>query len=235
MNVVAVIHARGGSKRIPLKNIRPLGGKPLIAYMIEAALQARTLSRVIVSTDHPEIRRVAEEYGAEVPFVRPPEISEDVASELVTRHAVSFLEDSDGQEIDVAVTIQPTTPFCRPEDIDGCVNLLLGSDADSAWSGREVRDRPEWMFSLDDSGYARNLLGTEMTGDVGVSQNLPRLYVPNGGVYATRRATLFGQDSIFGRRSKIWVMSRLASVDIDEPVDLEFAEFLVARGRMDKT
>ncbi|MDD1655160.1 MAG: NTP transferase domain-containing protein, partial [Methanomicrobiales archaeon] len=96
MNVVVVIHARGGSKRIPLKNIQPLGGKPLIAYAIGAALGARTVQRVIVSTDHPEIRRVAEEYGAEVPFVRPPEISEDVASELVTQHAVTYLEEQEG-------------------------------------------------------------------------------------------------------------------------------------------
>lgn len=231
MNVVAVIHARGGSKRIPLKNIRFLGGKPLLAYTVEAALHARTLQRVIVSTDHPEIKQVAEKYGAEVPFIRPPEISEDVASELVTKHAVSFLESREGYQVDVAVTMQPTTPFCKPEDIDGCVKLLFASDADSVWSGREIHDRPEWMFSIDDEGYAKNLLGTEMRGDVGISQNLPRLYVPNGGVYATRRATLFEQNSIFGRRSRIWVMSRLDSVDIDEPLDLEFAEFLITRGK----
>ncbi|MDD1653043.1 MAG: acylneuraminate cytidylyltransferase family protein [Methanomicrobiales archaeon] len=232
MNVVAVIHARGGSKRIPLKNIQSLGGKPLIAYAIGAALGARTVQRVIVSTDHPEIRRVAEEYGAEVPFVRPPDISEDVASELVTQHAVTYLEEQEGYQVGIAVTIQPSTPFCTSADIDGCVRLLLESDADSAWSGREVQDRPEWMYSIDGEGYAQSLLGTEMTGDVGVSQTLPRLFVPNGGIYATRRTVLFGQNSIFGRVSRIWVMPRLVSMDIDEAVDLEFADFLVRTGRI---
>jgi len=229
MHIVAVIHARGGSKRIPLKNIRPLGGRPLLSYSIQAALGARTLDRVIVSTDHPDIRRVALECGAEVPFVRPPAISEDVASELVTQHAVRYLENEEGYGVEVAVTMQPTTPFIRPADIDGCVDLLLGSDADSTWTGREIRDRPEWMFSIDENGYAKSLLGTEIVGDAGVSQNLPGLYVPNGGAYATRRDVLLGQGSIFGRRSKIWVMDRESSVDIDEPLDLGFAEFLVQR------
>ncbi|MDD1654581.1 MAG: hypothetical protein LUO91_02590, partial [Methanomicrobiales archaeon] len=173
-----------------------------------------------------------EEYGAEVPFVRPPEISEDVASELVTQHAVTYLEEQEGYPIGIAVTVQPSTPFCSSADIDGCVRLLLESDADSAWSGREVQDRPEWMYSIDKKGYGRSLLGTDMTGDVGVSQTLPRFYVPNGGIYATRRSVLFDQNSIFGRVSRIWVMPRLTSMDIDDPIDLEFADFLVRTGRI---
>lgn len=109
--VLGVIHARGGSKRIPLKNIKILNGKPLIAYIISAALKAKTIDRLIVSTDHPDIIRISKEYGAEVPFIRPKDISEDVPSELVTQHAVNFIEQEEGRQIEIAVTFQPTTPF----------------------------------------------------------------------------------------------------------------------------
>lgn len=223
MNIVGIVHARGGSKRIPLKNIKPLLGKPLISYIIESALASKTLDRVLVSTDHEDIIRVAKELGAEVPFVRPPEISEDVPSELVTQHAVTFLEDQ-GYPVDVAVTFQPTTPFCRSEDVDGCVRLLISSDADSVFSGYEISERPEWMFLLDEEGVARNFLSSEMSGDIGVSQTLPRMYLPNGGIYATRRDVLFEQNAIIGKKSRIWVMPRDRSVDIDEPIDFLVAE-----------
>jgi len=224
MVAIGVIHARGGSKRIPLKNIKPLAGKPLVAHIIQAALGAKTLSRVIVSSDHPEIIRISKEYGAEVPFIRPKDISEDVPSELVTQHAVKFLEEKDGITVDIAVTLQPTTPFCRPEDIDGCVNLIIKSGADSAITACEVHERPEWMFLLDRDGYAKNFLGKVLSGDIGVSQTLPKLYAPNGGAYATRREVLFEQNTLFGRNLKLWVMPRELSVDIDNPIDFQLAE-----------
>ena len=102
--VVGIIPARGGSVGVPLKNIRNLGGKPLISYTIEAAIESKVLDRIIVSTDHEGIAEVAEQYGAEVPFVRPPDISEDVETELVLQHAVNFLEE-DGLIIDGVVLL----------------------------------------------------------------------------------------------------------------------------------
>src|SRR5207237_9204888 len=90
--VLGVIHARSGSPRSPLKKMKLLAGRSLIAYLVEAAMESRLLDRLVVSTDHPEIARIAREYGAEVPFVRPAELAEDVASELVTQHAVRFVE-----------------------------------------------------------------------------------------------------------------------------------------------
>jgi CMP-N,N'-diacetyllegionaminic acid synthase len=225
-HTVAIIHARGGSKRIPLKNIKHLAGKPLISYMIRAAKSARRIDRVIVSTDHQEIARISKEYGAEVPFIRPPEIAEDVASELVTQHAVRYLEDEEDYAVDIAVTMQPTTPFCTASDIDGAVQMLIESGADSVVSACEVHERPEWMFYSDADGFAGKFIGSGMSGDIGISQKLPRLYVPNGGIYATRRDVLFTENSIFGKRIKLWIMSRERSVDIDEPIDFEFAELL---------
>lgn len=225
MNVIAVIHARGGSKRIPLKNIRTLAGKPLVAYMIEAARAAKTIDRVIVSSDHPEIIRISKVHGAEVPFVRPKDIAEDVASELVTQHAVRFLEDTERYPVDIAVTIQPTTPFCLPDDIDGCVDLLIDSDADTVMSVNEIHERPEWMYFLDKDSYAKNFMGKELKGDIGISQALSKLYITNGGIYATRRSCLFDQNAIIGKKVKLWIMPLERSIDIDVPVDLEFADF----------
>jgi len=230
MNIVGVIHARGGSRRIPLKNIKALAGKPLVAYIIQAALEAKTINRVIVSTDHPEIIKISKTYGAEVPFIRPKEISEDVPSELVTQHAVNYLEKEENYPVGIVVTLQPTTPFCLPEDIDGCVRELMSSEADSVVSVCEIEERPEWMFYTDELGYAHNFLGKKIEGGMGISQKLPKLYTPNGGIYATRRDALFNQDTIIGEKTKLWVMPRERSVDIDEPLDFSFAEFLIKKG-----
>ncbi|MBU0995468.1 MAG: acylneuraminate cytidylyltransferase family protein [Proteobacteria bacterium] len=226
MNIVGIIHARGGSKRIPLKNIKLLNGKPLISYIIHAALGSKKMNRLIVTSDHPDIMRIAKEWGAEVPFVRPADISEDVPSERVTQHAVTYLEEKENYPVDIAVTFQPTTPFCLSSDIDGCIDLVVHSDADSAWSGYEITQRPEWMFAIDNRGFAQNFLSSKMSGDIGVSQNLPKLYIPNGGIYATKRDALFGQNAIICKKSKVWIMPWERSVDIDEPFDFLLAEII---------
>lgn len=225
IRIVGVIHARGGSKRIPLKNIKPLNGIPLIGYIIKAALQSTLLDRVIVSTDHPEIVRLSKEFGADVPFVRPPEISEDVASELVTQHAVKFVEDETGHKIDIAVTMQPTTPFCRAEDIDACIRLLLeDTELQSSITAKKIHDRPEWMFRIN-GNRATLFLEGELKGDRGISQMLPPLCMANGAVFATKRDFLFGENQIFSNPIGIHIMPDERSIDIDEPVDFAMAEF----------
>ena len=222
---IAVIHARGGSKRIPLKNIKPLGGKPLIAWCIEAAREAKGLDRVMVSTDHEGIAEAARAAGAEVPFRRPRDLAEDLPSELVTRHALEFHEAESGRTVDVIVTIQPTTPFIRAADIDACLDALATNpEFDSAVSVSPIHERPEWMYRRSDTGVITNWTGARITGELGVSQTLEPLYHPNGGVYATRRSLLFEQDSLIGDRPFGHVMSRLQSLDIDEPVDFLVAE-----------
>src|SRR6185503_5015288 len=223
--VLGVIHARGGSKRIPLKNIKLLAGRPLISYMVEAAMESRLLDRLIVSTDHPEIARIAREYGAEVPFMRPADLAEDVASELVTQHAVRFVE-AEGYPVHIVLTMQPTTPFCSSEDIDACIQRMLDSDLDTVFTGCEVHERPEWMYRRDGSSQDRVVpfTGRLVQGDAGISQKLPKLFIPNGAVWATRRSVLMDQGLITGPRAGIVVMSRERSVDIDEPVDFITAE-----------
>jgi CMP-N,N'-diacetyllegionaminic acid synthase len=225
--VLGVIHARGGSKRIPLKNIKLLAGRPLISYLVEAAMESRLLDRLIVSTDHPEIARIAREYGAEVPFMRPMDLAEDVASELVTQHAVRFVE-AQGYAVRIALTMQPTTPFCSAEDIDACVAKMLESDLDTVFTGCEVHERPEWMYRQDGTSEecVVPFTGRLVQGDAGISQKLPRLYIPNGAVWATRRDVLMEQGLITGPKAGIVVMSRERSVDIDEPIDFLTAEVI---------
>lgn len=222
--ILGVIHARGGSKRIPLKNIKPLAGKPLIAYMVDAAMESRLLDRLIVSTDHPDIARIARGHGAEVPFMRPADLAEDVASELVTQHAVRFVE-AQGYRVRIALTMQPTTPFCTGADIDACIAKILETDLDTVFTACEVHERPEWMYRLT-GNLAVPFTGTLVQGDAGISQKLPKLYIPNGAVWATRRSVLMDQGLITGPHSGIVVMSRERSVDIDEPVDFMTAEAL---------
>lgn len=226
LRIVGVVHARGGSKRIPLKNIKPLNGLPLVAYIVRAAKASRLLDRLLISSDHPEIIRIAKEHGAEAPFVRPPDLAEDVPSELVTQHAVRFVEEQDGRKADIAVTFQPTTPFCTAADIDACIQLLLDHpDLDSAFTAKSIQERPEWMFRQ--AGHcARLFLGGALQGERGVFQSLEPLFIPNGAAYATRRQALFEQNLIIAPRTAMHVMPLERSVDIDEPVDFLLAETL---------
>ncbi len=221
--IVGIIHARGGSKRVPLKNIKELAGKPLIAWIIDAALESETLDRVIISTDHDEIARIARERGAEVPFKRPAEISEDVPSEMVTQHAVRFLEEEEGLRVDIAVSMQPTAPFCQSGDIDECVRTLIDSGAETVVTAREVREPPQWMFKLE-GDKAVSFMDQTMKGDIGVSQTLPKFYMPNGGIYATRRDVLMEQGLWMGKDLRLVIMPWERSLDIDEPIDFLIAE-----------
>lgn len=228
--IIGVIHARGGSKRIPLKNIKPLNGRPLISYMIRAALDSRYLQRIIVSTDHPDIKRISLDYGAEVPFDRPTEISTDCPSELVTLHAVNFVEQQQGERIEIVVTMQPTTPFCLGKDIDACIELLLGNPKwNSVFSAKVIHERPEWIFLVDKNKGGKLFAGELIQGNRGVMQSLPDMVIPNGAVYATRRDELFNKNVIISSCTGIHIMPPERSVDIDEPLDLEFAEFLAKR------
>lgn len=227
-NIIGVIHARGGSKRIPLKNIHPLGGKPLVSYLIRAALESKYMRRVIVSTDHPDIKRISLEYGAEVPFDRPARLAEDCPSEWVTQHAVEFVEQQEGRIIDIAVTMQPTTPFCLASDIDKCIEILISNDnVMSAFTTKLVHERPEWMFRTTANGVAHLLLEGEMKGERGVFQSLEQLVIPNGAAYATRRDALFNEGVLISKSTAVHIMDDERSLDIDEPIDLLFAEFML--------
>lgn len=230
MYVLGVIPARGGSKRIPMKNIKPLAGVPLIGWMIRAAAEAGSLTRTIVSTDSPDIARVSLDMGGEVPFERPAEVSWDCPSELVAQHAVQFVENEIGREVDMVAFMQPTTPFCQPGDIDACVRMLAEHpEWDSVFSAMEIDQRPEWMFTVSKDGSGRLLMDGELRGDRGVVQALPELVMPNGAVYVTRRRALIEDGCIIAPKTGVHVMSHEDSVDIDVPFDFDLAQFVADR------
>jgi len=134
-NILAVITARGGSKGIPRKNIKKLGGKPLIIYTIDSVKKSTLITDVIVSTDDEEIASVCREHGVEVPFVRPKELAQDDTPHLpVMQHAIDFMEKKNNMTYDIAVIFQPTSPFRTVDDIDGTIKKLIDTNADSAVS-----------------------------------------------------------------------------------------------------
>ncbi|SVE12913.1 uncharacterized protein METZ01_LOCUS465767, partial [marine metagenome] len=207
-NIVGIIPARGGSVGVPLKNIKNLNGKPLIYYTIQSAVESNCLDRIIVSTDHDEIAAISKSLGAEVPFKRPADISEDVDTEYVLQHAVNYLEDEDSYDIDAVVLLQPTSPFRKPDTISKCVELYkMNEDADSVVSVNNVEgNRPEWMLNLGDD-YKVNPYNTPfMNGGkpvikLAARQSFPTLYKQNGIVYVTKKDLLMSQTLVIGPNS----------------------------------
>jgi CMP-N-acetylneuraminic acid synthetase len=223
--VVAVIPARGGSKRLPRKNLALLGGQPLISHTIRAALLSTSISTVVVSTDELEIARLSEDLGAVVLYPRPAELATDTASTAdVLRHVVSNLEGR-GIEVEVVVLLQPTSPFRTSDHIDAALNLFYTSNADALTSVRLATDHPCWLWKKD-GDYIIPLNDLEHI-SLGRHQ-LPQYYIENGAIYVIKRSVLF-QNGLYGSKVVPFIMSALESVDIDEPLDLAFAEFLLSQ------
>jgi len=222
MNSIAIIPARGGSKGIPRKNVRLLAGKPLIVHTIEHALQAHTITRVVVSTDDAEIGAIARQYGAEVVW-RPAEISGDAASsEEALLHTLDFLRESENYEPDLVVFLQCTSPLTLCEDIDGTVQALLDGNADSALA---VTSFHYFLWRQDENGSA-----------IGINHDKSRRlrrqereaqFLETGAVYVMRsRGFKEARHRFFGRIA-MYVMPPERCFEIDEPVDFLVAETLI--------
>lgn len=223
---VALITARGGSKRIPGKNLRSLGGKPLIAWTIEAALGARTVSRVLVSTDDEKIAEVAERAGAEVPFLRPAALSDDTSAHYdVVAHALDWLESEQGQPPELLCLLQPTSPLRVSSDIDGLMGLVEASGADSGFTVSKVPIHPAYMYRLNADGWAQSYLPRPKK--YLRSQDLEPLYYVNGAAYVLRPATFRQRRSVLCNRPISYVMPPERAVDIDEEYDLALAQSLL--------
>jgi len=232
-NIVGIIPARGGSVGVPLKNIKKLNDLPLIEYTIKAALDSGALDRVIVSTDHKGIAEVSIKCGAEVPFIRPADISEDVDTEYVLQHAVKFLE-GESYEVDAVVLLQPTSPFRKAETIKKCVELYKSEViADSVVSVNNVEGfRPEWMMTISDDGqispYASPFRheGKSVI-RLAARQSFPDLYRMNGSVWVTSRDLLMKHNLVVGPNAFAIVTEEIEAVDIDTPVDFMISESLM--------
>ena len=228
--VLGIIPARGQSKRLPRKNLCPLGGKPLLAWAIEAARQARRLDRLVVSSDDDEILAVARTYDPRLPLKRPLELAADDSPAIdYVRHALETLERDEAGRFDVVVILQATSPFTSPEDIDATVELLLSSGADTAVSVMRV-DHAIHPVKLKTMSGDRLLPYLEEERGRMAAAELPEVFVRNCSVYATRRAVI-ESGRIIGDDCRGYIMPRERSVDINEPLDLDLAEFLLSRPR----
>lgn len=232
--ILGVILARGGSKGIPRKNLRILCGKPLVAYTVEAALRARQLNRVVLSTDDEEIARVAAEHGIEV-IMRPAEYATDTAPmDLALRHAVRVIE-RQGDKVDIAVALYANVPVRREGIIDQVVGKLILSGADSVQTYAPYQTPPQWAYRIEGDrpiplegcfvpSYRR--------------QDLIPAYHPDGAAIAVRRDVLMQSEgapvetyAFLGTEQRAIVQSPEDTVDVDEPFDLLCAEFLLKRSR----
>ena len=225
---LAVIPARAGSKGVPRKNIRPICGKPLITYTIEAALQVQHLfHRLIVSTEDEEIAAIARQNGAEVPFLRPIELSgDDVPTLPVLQHAVRFVEKQDDIILDWVLLLQPTDPLRQAADIEAALELSQQDPCDSVISVVQVfSTHPILMKRIEDN----QLLPYCIEEKEGTRRQdyKPAAYMRNGAIYLTRRKVLIEQNSIWGQVIRPYVMPPERSVGVDSDLDLKMVEVMM--------
>lgn len=222
--ILCIIPARGGSKRLPGKNIKQLDGMPLIGYAIAATKGSRYIDTTIISTDDEDIARVAKEQGAEVPFMRPKELADDTVPTVpVLQHAVHYFEHA-GEMFDLVVLVQPTVPGLESKDIDAAIEQLAATGAHSCVSICEIIDRPEWMYRIGDGARITPYVETDATR----SQDMEQLYRLNGAVYVALRDVLMQGNKIYDNESCSYIlMPRERSTDIDTSFDFAIAELLM--------
>jgi N-acylneuraminate cytidylyltransferase len=233
--VLALIPARGGSKSIPRKNIRPFAGQPLIAYSIAAARAAHTVTRVVVSTDDEELAAVSRRFGAETPFLRPAEFSQDHTPDLpVFQHALGWLEEREGYRPDIVVQLRPTSPLRRVRHIDEAVcRLLERPDADAVRTVCIPFQNPFKMWQIGADGLMHPLLKTQFAEPYNLPrQVLPDVYWQTGYVDAAWSATILEKNSMTGEYILPLVIDAGDWIDIDTPDDWRRAERLLESGEL---
>lgn len=222
-NYLAIIPARGGSKRILRKNLVSFAGKPLIVHTIEAALKSERLARVIVSTEDPEIVETAQKYGAEVPFLRPDELARDQSPLwAVIDHVLVNLE-KESANIDAVVLLQPTAPFRTGKHIDEAIDLFETSSADTVTAVCFADKHPFYAWTLSDGELTPFFSIKHQTMP---RQELPPAFFENGSIYVIDKAIL-NSGNIYGEKVVPYQMARTDSVDIDMPEDLLWAKFIM--------
>ncbi|MBP0726728.1 acylneuraminate cytidylyltransferase family protein [Bacillus sp. RG28] len=226
--ILAIIPARGGSKGVKRKNVRLLGGKPLIAWTIEEALKSEYIDRLVLSSDDEEIIQCALNYGCEVPFVRPIELAKDTTPGIdVVLHALNSIK-----EYDYVVLLQPTSPFRSVDDIDNCIYDCIKNEVDALVSVVEVDKPPHWMYRLDGQSKLHPLL--EENNNYSRRQDIPTTYSLNGAVYVANVNWLVLNKSFLGEETKGYVMPKERSVDIDSEFDFLYCEtFLKTINKID--
>lgn len=228
LKILGIIPARGGSKSVPRKNIKPLHGKPLLGWSAEAGLASGVLDRLIISTDDAEMADVARSFNVEVPFMRPPELALDTTPSLeVLQHAVSWLKEHEGYYPDYVLLLEPTSPGRQAFHIQEAVALAEKTGADSIVALGEVPGHfsPHWQFNLTDTGAIELFTGGTIKNIIPRRQNLPKTYFRNGVFYLFKPDLLFAASpSLYGEDVRGYIVEEKYSIDIDTPDDWEKAE-----------
>ncbi len=212
---------------MPRKNLRLLGGKPLIVHTIDIARKCPSIDKVIVSTDDAEIAEVARASGAEVPFMRPKELASDSAAKLpVIRHAVDYLESKESYYPDIVVDLDPTSPLRTEADIEACIRMVRDEGADNVFSVTRARRNP--YFNMVEIVENKVKLVKTLPRPVVRRQDAPQVYDMNASIYVWKREVLMKNDSIFLERTRIYEMPGWAR-DIDNETDFEFVEFILEK------
>jgi len=225
-NILTIIPARGGSKGIPRKNIRLLSGKPLIAYTIEAALKSQSVDRLVVSTDDKEIANISIEYGADVPFLRPPEFATDTAKAIsVVQHMLTEMEKLDNCKYPIVVYLEPPSPFRSPEDIDACVEQFLNHEPDSVVSVNEANQFHPILMKKIQNNTLKSLWKNEPEG---VPRQLykPTAFMRNGAVYVIKKENIL-KNIFYGEPIIPHIMPHERSICIDSILDWYAAEAML--------
>ncbi|MBN1762919.1 MAG: acylneuraminate cytidylyltransferase family protein [Methanomicrobia archaeon] len=226
--IIAIIPARGGSKGLPRKNIKPLLGKPLIAWTIEQAKKSKYIDKVIVSTEDEEIAEISKEYGAEVSFLRPKELARDDSPTIeVILHAINWFEKRD-EYFDLVVLLEPTSPLRDVEDIDNCVKMLVNNPKAKAIVGiaKLESSHPEFNVVINDMGFIRKPDGTSNFKFLR-RQELEEVYFFEGSIYISKIEALKKNRTFYHELTLAYVVQKYKSLEVDELSDFICIEALM--------
>jgi N-acylneuraminate cytidylyltransferase/CMP-N,N'-diacetyllegionaminic acid synthase len=222
--MIAIIPARGGSKGLPDKNIKPFCGKPMIAYTIEAALAAKGIENVFVSTDSEEIAQISKEYGAEVPFLRPDKLAQD-NSKVVDAflYTIEKLNEEFGYNINEFIKLQPTSPLRKTLHIEEAINLFYENKPDSLISYVEMSHPPVWACKITDGKVSKYF---EKESEPKNRQEITKAYMPNGSIYILKYSILKTTRQYITENTIPYIMGAEVSIDIDTDFDFQVASYL---------
>ncbi len=227
MKIIAIIPARGGSKGVPRKNIKILGGRPLLAYTIERALESKLLDTVMVSTEDEEIASIAEQLGLKVPFMRPKSLVQDFSPSLDV--VINVLETYQAQDMhfDAVMILEPTNPFREATEIDECIKIFETKNSDSLITVKEVPPQynPHWVFEENSESLLQKAIGDNAI--IARRQILPKAYARDGSVYITKTAVILKKRTLFGEEIAFRVNTNPNQLNIDSIDDWQEAERIV--------
>ena len=229
MKILCTICARAGSKGVTNKNLRPINSKPLIVYSIEQALSTKLFDQIVVSSDSAEIRNVALANGATHAVERPFELASDTAPKLpAIRHCVESAEKKFGK-FEVIVDLDATAPLRNPEDILGALELLKTTNSDNVITGTPAHRSPYFnLVETNEQGIVH--LSKQPRAAVDRRQDSPECFDMNASIYVWRRHALFENETLFTKSTRLFVMPRERSIDIDSQADFDMVEWLMTKG-----